>query len=77
MKTIPEYFSALDQRKPAKQWVEDKLEHVLKQVFEARSKVEKIMSRSELVAFDQMIVDALTKENIIQRIRYEMDSDFD
>lgn len=56
MLEIPEYFALGDVRKPPKTWVDEKLHLLLTEVFEVRKKIEKTLSRSELVAYDQMLV---------------------
>jgi hypothetical protein len=50
--SIPDHFELFDPRKPPQLWVEDKLEELLKQVFNVRRKVESSMSRNELIAYD-------------------------
>lgn len=52
---IPEYFDLFDPRKPVKKYVEDKLENILQNIFEVRRKVEKTLTRRELLAYDTML----------------------
>lgn len=49
---IPEYYDLNDVRKPVDLYVKDKLSKIVEELFEARNKVEKYMSRQELVAYD-------------------------
>lgn len=56
MKTqVPEYFELFDVRKPAKQYVDDKLMMVVREAFDVRAQLEKNMTRAELVAFDKVL----------------------
>jgi hypothetical protein len=64
-----------DVRKPPHVWVDNKIELILKGIFNMRRKVEKTMSRRELIAYDKMLAQVLNKETIINRLRSEMDSD--
>lgn len=49
---IPEYFDLFDARKPPEVWVNDRLRDILQECFDYRAKLEKDMSRHELLAFD-------------------------
>jgi len=74
MITVPEFFDVFDVRKPPKQWVEDKMMHILQLIFEARSKVEKTLTRRELIAYDHMLTRFLLKDELMPRLRAEVDS---
>lgn len=52
---IPEYFDKFDAKKPTDLYVKDKLTEIIKDAFDTRRKLEKNMSRRELVAFDQVL----------------------
>lgn len=64
-----------DVRKPAKEYVEDKLEHLLNEVFEVRRKVEKTLSRNELLAYDKVLASHLTKETLLPRLKEALQKD--
>lgn len=70
---FPEYYELLDPRKPAKKIIYDKLYQVLDEIFDIRSKIEKTMNRNELRAYDSMLASHLTPENLIPRIKKEVD----
>lgn len=52
---IPAYFEVFDVRKPADRYVKDKLMCVIRECFTVRSKLEKRMTRAELMAFDKVL----------------------
>lgn len=53
---IPEYFvDSLDVRTPSDVYVQHKLEKIVEEVFEQRLKVEKNLSKSELIEYDKKI----------------------
>ena len=72
---IPEYYSMFDVRKPAKQYVEDKLKQILENVFIVRRGVEKTLSRNELLAYDRMLAAHLTKEELLPKLKEEVEMD--
>jgi len=72
---IPEYFSLFDLRKPVNTYVEDKLDTLLQEVFEVRRKVEKTLSRNELLAYDRVLAAHLTKEALLPRLREACEGD--
>ena len=75
MLTIPEYFESNDVRKPPSAYVNDKLDQVLRHIFDVRREVEKTMTRRELVAYDKMLYSAMDKEAIVSRLKSEIQKD--
>lgn len=73
---IPEYFEVCDVRKPPKKWVDDRLNLLLAEIFGVRKNVEKTLSRSELIAYDKMLSQFLTKDSLLPRLRREIEKDF-
>ena len=67
--TIPEYFDFWDVRMPADVYVQQKFDAVLDEVFAGRQKLEKYLSRQELLAYDRILAKHLNKETIMNRIR--------
>jgi hypothetical protein len=66
---IPEHFNMFDVRKPFDKYVEDKLGGLLEQIFAVRRKVEKTLTRNELLAYDRTLAGHLTKETLLPRLR--------
>lgn len=64
-----------DARKPPRQYVDEKLSTLLKDVFEARRRVEKTLSRNELLAYDRVLASHLTKDILLPRLRQACDQD--
>ena len=73
---VPEYFQLLDVRKPAVKHVDDKLRGILDKIFEARGKVEKTMSRNELIAYDKVLLNYLTQEVLMPKVSQEIEKEF-
>jgi len=73
---VPEYFPILDCRKPVDLYVQDKLKCLVKELFEMRAKVEKKMTRQELVAFDRILAKFLQKDRLMPKLRESCDSDY-
>lgn len=69
---IPEYFEHSDVRKPADVLVNDVLKEIIQECFDYRNKLEKDMSRRELLAFDKTMEKYLTHENLSKKLRYEV-----
>lgn len=63
-KDIPEYFEKHDPRRPPQDWVDDHIKNYVKHLFEKRLQVEKTMTRAELRAYDQEVVEALRPEKL-------------
>ena len=72
---IPEHFQTFDVRKPAKQYVEDKLGDLLDEIFGVRRKVEKTLTRNELLAYDHTLATHLTKETLLPRLKQAVSND--
>ncbi len=64
-----------DVRKPATQYVEDKLGDLLDEVFQVRKKVEKTLTRNELLAYDRALAGHLTKETLLPRLQQAVSND--
>ena len=77
MTQIPDHFDSFDVRKPAKDRVEDTLTAILNECFLYRQKLEKNMTRRELIAFDKTLSHYLRPENLMTRLRREVNSDFE
>jgi len=73
---IPEYFEFYDVRKPADVYVQDKLKGIVSESFEAHRRLEKGMTRRELLAFDKTLAAFLKKESLMPRLKRAVDSDF-
>jgi len=67
---IPEYIvESLDPRTPPELYIDNKLKTILEEVFEIRGKLEKTLSRNELLAYDKVLIKHLTHENIMPRLK--------
>ena len=75
MTQIPEYFPAFDARKPAADYVDDKLKGILHECMSYREKLEKDMTRNELVAFDRTLARYLKHEHLVKKLQYELEND--
>ena len=73
---IPDYFETHDVRKPADLYVKDKLQYILDDLFASRRKLEKHLSRSELVAYDKVLSKYLTHENLLGKLKREIYKDY-
>lgn len=65
---MPHHFESYDVRKPAKDCVEEHLTAILEECFAYRQKLEKDMTRRELIAFDKTLSHYLTSDNLKQRL---------
>lgn len=74
--TIPEYFEAHDVRKPAGVYVKDKLRGILDELFESRRNLEQHLSRSELVAYDQVLAKYLKHDILVTKLKREIYKDY-
>ena len=72
---IPKYFDNFDVRKDPKQHVEDKLYEVIHETFEARRKVEKNMTRRDLMAYDRVLAQYLEKEHIMEMMMKNLEDE--
>ena len=73
---IPEYFDEHDVKKPTDVYVKDKLREIINDAFAVRRKLEKKMSRRELVAFDRVLTRYLQKDNLEPLLRQEITKDY-
>lgn len=72
---IPDYLDIFDVRKPVDQYVDEKLDAILRQIFNRRKEVEKTLSRSELVAYDQIIAKMLDPPVLMDKLKHELRKD--
>jgi hypothetical protein len=73
---IPDYFPINDVRKPVQEYIKDKLNEIINQLFEGRNKVEKYMSRQELLAYDEVLLSHLKHESLYPKLKRELYKDF-
>lgn len=73
---IPEFYDTYDVRKPADLYVKDKLQCILNELFDARRKLEKNLSRGELVAYDKVLAKYLTHDNLYSKLKREIYKDY-
>ena len=66
----------MDVRNPPENYVTKKLQDVVKESFETRQKLEKNMSRRELVAFDKVLSKFLQPENLLRRLEASIQEDY-
>ena len=66
----------MDVRKAPEKYVADKLQLVVNEAFVTRRKLEKNMSRRELVAFDRVLAKYLEPENLIERLQVAIEEDY-
>jgi len=55
--------------------VDDKLREILVECMSYREKLEKDMTRNELVAFDRTLARYLKHENLVAKLEYELQND--
>lgn len=65
---VPQYFDSMDVRKPPQTLVDEKLQAVVNEAFEVRRKLERNMSRRELLAFDKVLSKYMQPENLLKRL---------
>lgn len=65
---VPGYFHFMDVRKPAGEYVEDKMLLLVDELFEIRGELEKNMNRRELAAFDKVFAKYLQKDQLMPRL---------
>ncbi len=73
---IPDYFLLYDIRRPAHQYVDDKLTEIIQEIFEVRQRVEKNLSRNELLAYDKVLINYLEKDLLFGKLKSTIDNDF-
>ena len=65
-----------DVRKPAEQYVNDKLEQIIAEAFDCRKELEKNMGRRELLAFDRVLHRHLSQENLLPVLKNAVHRDY-
>jgi len=73
---IPEYYQKYDVRKPPVQYVENKLDEILGEIFSIRRKLEKTFSRNDLLAYDRILMRHLTHETLIPKMKQGVELDY-
>jgi len=73
---IPDYYDKFDVRMPADVYVSSKLNGILEEVFEGRLKLEKHLSRAELLAYDRVLSKYLKKDVLMQKLKREVYLDY-
>lgn len=66
----------MDVRQKPEKYLEEKLQQVVDEAFETRSKLERNMSRRELVAFDKVLAKYLEPENLLKRLETSIEEDY-
>lgn len=61
---IPEYFPYGDQRQPMKEWLDLRVEEVLRRYFDERSRFQAFLTNEDLVALDIDLANLLTPQHI-------------
>jgi hypothetical protein len=62
---VPEYFDIMDVRQKPEIYLSKKLQQVVDEAFVTRAKLERNMSRRELVALDKVLAKYLEPENLL------------
>jgi hypothetical protein len=73
---VPEYFEIFDARKPPKQYVDDKLRQIIKEMFDVRAELERNMTRGELISFDKVLSRYLQHERLMPKLKAAVESDY-
>lgn len=73
---IPEYFPIFDVRQPADKYVDNKLVEVVENLFENRAKLEKNMTRRELIAYDKVLSKKLEPKRLREKLVRAIESDY-
>jgi len=73
---VPEFFEVMDVRKKPKQYVEEKVQEIVNEAFEVRRKLERKMSRRELIAFDKVLSKYLEPDNVLNRVEASIATDY-
>lgn len=66
----------MDVRKKPKQYVEEKVQEIVNEAFEVRRKLERKMSRRELIAFDKVLSKYLEPDNVLNRVEASIATDY-
>ena len=72
---IPKYFDGFDAKKPTDVYVKDKLYEIVDDAFQVRRKLEKNMSRRELLAFDKVLMRYLQSSNLQPMLEWSITKD--
>lgn len=72
---IPKFFEEFDSRKPVALWFNEKLDHILKTIFDFRLECEKNFTRAELIAFDRELVKVLGSNELYLMLETELKND--
>lgn len=65
-----------DVRQPADVYVQGKLDDVLEELFDARRRLEKFLSRGELVAYDKVLARYLKHDVLYAKLKREIYKDY-
>ena len=73
---IPEFYEDIvDVRRPAGDYVMGKLDQIVEELFEGRLKLEKHLSRGELLAYDRVLASYLNHDVLMQKLQNELQDD--
>ena len=73
---MPEHFDLMDVRLKPEKYIQNKLQQVVDEAFEARRKLERNMSRRELIAFDKVLAKYLEPKNLMKRLSASVEEDY-
>ena len=73
---MPEHFDLMDVRLKPEKYVKNKLQQVVDEAFEARRKLERNMSRRELIAFDKVLAKYLEPKTLMKRLDAAIEEDY-
>ena len=73
---MPEHFDLMDVRLKPEKYVKNKLQQVVDEAFEARRKLERNMSRRELIAFDKKLAKYLEPKTLMKRLDAAIEEDY-
>jgi hypothetical protein len=73
---VPDSFPVYDVRKPADEYVQDRLSMVIREMFEMRKNVEQKMTRAELAAFDKVLAKRLQKDQLLPALKEAISRDY-
>ena len=64
-----------DVRKAPRKYADEKLSSLMSDIFEARRRVDKTLTRNELFAYDRVLATHFTKDTLLPRLRQACDND--
>ena len=73
---IPEHFDVMDVRLKPEKYIQNKLQQVVDEAFLARRKLERNMSRRELLAFDKVLAKYLEPQTLLRRLEAAVEEDY-